>query len=1199
MSLLTEEQRQAIDLRGVAVGVSAAAGSGKTRVLTERFLAELEEVMAGLGHGDGFARRTIQEVGEILHQLVAITFTHRAARELSHRVRRLCEEKLRSDPATVRPWLYLWRILDFARIGTIHNFCSNFLRRHGMQSRIDPGFEVLEDGTAQVLIAQTIDELLQNKLAGLDAEVLELARVLSLESLAEVLIELVNERARWYSPGDVDRLPAEVSRRWVNFFRERRRQLLGQFLDSPCFRTLCEIAEKHTPAANLLKERCQYIRKYASLLRKQLEEELSESEIRECVDCLRENAKVDRVGKKHGWPQEVYDQFRHAAEQVREWCKRLSDLFTVDQQALEQAVEPMRTVLQLAHEAVREYEALKHREASLDFSDLVAGARMLAEQMATADRLEEFAGGIRLLLVDEFQDTDRDQEALLRQLCGPQLATGKLFFVGDVKQSIYRFRRADPTVFANLRKTIPEAGRLALTKNFRSQPGILQFVNAVFADAFGPEYEPLVPTRLQLNAEPVVEFLWAVPDQQVDDRNRRRIPVEELRQAEAELLARRIRRMLDSKEKLVAVRDESGQETLRPVQPGDVAILFRALSDIDIYERALRDWGIDYYLVGGQAFYAQQEIYDLLNLLRAVSDPADAVSLAGVLRSPFFSCDDQVLWWLGRSPAGFVNAFYTGPLPDQLSHQQKEAVLRAREVLCALRELKDRLPVAELIGRALEWTGYDALVLTEFLGERKLANLRKLIELAREFDRPNFLGLDAFILRLSDYVAHQSTESLAPLFWETADVVRLMTVHQAKGLEFPVVIVADIGRGARGPREVVFFSEECGPYVPHGKAPAALTKLVASAEEEENTRELTRLFYVACTRARDYLILSAGLSSLADTKGPWISLLAGKFCLQTGKYLGDDDKDDRPLVKLAPDLAGLAPPEGTREKKLSPAEILEALDSAGEADVVADTRYLAPIPADAYARRAFSFTALAQSREGKFSPVYPEWSPATPLASLSSWGSENEFVDQCAEVPVDELLTESAADEVGPGGVVGLFVHEVLRWVDFRRPENLRKLIEATLARYDKLEEPVDEIEKMIRHFLASPRGVSLAQARKIYQEVPFLLPWPPESQRPQRRYFRGLIDCLYQDAAGRWVILDYKTNHVDENNVAQLAAHYTLQLRLYAMAVESALRIEVAELVLCFLRSGQERQIPWDERARAEVRSFLDRFVAQLDQVA
>ncbi len=552
------------------------------------------------------------------------------------------------------------------------------------------------------------------------------------------------------------------------------------------------------------------------------------------------------------------------------------------------------------------------------------------------------------------------QVDVVKALCGDNHRQGKLFFVGDYKQSIYRFRGADPSVFRKLRNETPPLGKLGLTKNFRSQPAILDFVNALFCEVLGQkdDYERLTPHREQTHPGAAIEFLWALPATPATPRTASRTPMPAIigripttptegkdadsrRRREADWIARRIRRFLDGEydadESPLLIAPKQGDP--RPVQAGDIAILFRALSNVQFYEEALRSYGIDYYLVGGHAFYAQQEIFDLLNLLRALACPTDEISLLGVLRSPFFSLNDETLFWVAQH-GGLSAGIDSGRSPPEIGGEQQARVRFARQVLTDLRKKKDRMPVAALINEAISLTGYDAALLGEFLGERKLANLRKLVNQARTIDQGAMMGLSDFIVQLSEFVVRQPKEPLAATQPEATNVVRLMTIHQAKGLEFPVVIVPDVGWTTQGGHDSIAFDPQLGPLVrmpsEHAQAGALsgfkLHQLLCGDEEAE---EQTRLLYVATTRAADYLILSSSMQSFEKPIGPWLELVAKRFDLESGRLTATLPRGyDAPRIRVTkqrPVTSTTPHSPYTRVDVGSVVDEIEALAAAGRA----------------------------------------------------------------------------------------------------------------------------------------------------------------------------------------------------------------------------------------------------------------------------
>jgi ATP-dependent helicase/nuclease subunit A len=540
---------------------------------------------------------------------------------------------------------------------------------------------------------------------------------------------------------------------------------------------------------------------------------------------------------------------------------------------------------------------------------------------------------------------------------------------------------------------MPHDGRQGLTVNFRSQPALLDFTNALLGRHLA-DYEPLLPHEPQVNPGPCVEFLWSPRDEDAS--------AAESRSGEAEWIASRIAAMV-GREALVV--DREGPGGLRPVRPGDVVLLFRAMSNVHLYEAALRRHGLNYYLVGGRAFFAQQEIYDLLNLLRALENPQDAVSLAGTLRSPFCCASDEALFVLGRHRGGLWAGLQDSATHALLPEGQREPVRRALRHLLRWRGLKDRLPIARLLGEVFADSGYDAATQLEFLGDRKLANLWKLLDLARTFDRSGLFGLAEFLARLGDLVKSQPREEQAATQPENADVVRLMTVHQAKGLEFPAVFVPDLAAAGGGnSRPIAEWDPALGcvarpPADEDGAAfPDFAHRLWQAGTDLEEWEEDIRTLYVACTRARDYLVLSAALPDAYQPAGPWMLTLAERFDLGTGLCLaGDVAPGRRPAVRVHDGLRPPPPPP--------PAVPLGPLASAPLPpfpEAPAPVRGLRPVSAaelerwlqthgTLFAARADGWPAGEGDAEPSRSPteqmlrrVLARWDPATPTAGAAS-----------------------------------------------------------------------------------------------------------------------------------------------------------------------------------------------------------------------
>ncbi len=655
----TDEQRRALETRGVSIALSAGAGCGKTFVLTQRFL----------GH---FQAGTTDALGaEAIGQLVAITFTNAAAREMRDRIRRACYERLRAaDDEEADYWSAIIRSLDTARISTIDSFCSSLLRTHAVEAGLDPQFTLLEAAQSGILLAEFTDDVLRQLLAAHDPTTLDLAEQFGLESLRDMLRLLAGHRDAGQLSSWLSRTPADQVRCWADFHRDEIiPSVMRRVAESEIARQILTFLAQTVPSEPTVQ--AQRLAMLDILQAWQAGTSVS-GDPRADLEMLRDNAKIKKRSPAT-WPSPAdYETFRDVCKELRERViDKVSIALAFDATAALPAAEAGLRVLPLAVRVVERYEQAKRQTASLDFRDLLARAHALLTSPQQAALRRRVADQIHLLMVDEFQDTDPVQVDLIKALCGDGLQAGKLFFVGDYKQSIYRFRGADPHVFRHLRESVPNEGRLPLTLNFRSQPAVLHFVNALFADILGKGYEPLRAHRQQVGKGPAIEFLWALPDEPSDAKE----TADDLRRREADWIARRLRAMIESETPLIwdAAAARLGTPAARAVRPGDVAILFRALSDVAYYEEALRKHGLDYYLVGGHAFYAQQEIFDLTNLLRAVAYPADAISLVGALRSPLFCLADESLLWLSQHPDGLAAGLFADHYPDELTGDQRAA----------------------------------------------------------------------------------------------------------------------------------------------------------------------------------------------------------------------------------------------------------------------------------------------------------------------------------------------------------------------------------------------------------------------------------------------------------------------------------------------------------------------------------------------
>jgi ATP-dependent helicase/nuclease subunit A len=1183
---LTDEQHSAIYNRDVSIGLSAGAGCGKTFVLTRRFLTNLEPSENGRSPS-----------ASPLSRVVAITFTDRAAREMRDRIRAQCGQRLKEcAERDISHWLAILRGLDAARISTIHSFCSGLLRRHAVAAGIDPQFRPLEMEIGQALLRQSVAKTVKRLLETDDPHCFRLLADFGLEPLRRALRKLVIGRATVDAAPFQERSADQFADDWLDrltrVFLPRAAHDVGQ---SPLAALILELLESNEPINPVMQQRRRDLIVGLEALRN------SELPAIERLFELREKAKVHGGGNKSGWDDEApYEVIKNSLERLRRRIDELKEFTELDPQDVKNAAETSAALVSVVEVAAVDFSAAKLEAGVLDFDDLLVKTRDLLRGSPEVRR--EAAESIDALLVDEFQDTDGIQAEIVQALVGGELSTGKLFVVGDSKQSIYRFRGADPSVFDATRNSLPEHGRLPLTRNFRSQPEILNFVNSLFEPVM-PNYERLVPHRAQTSPRPVIEFLFAFPgpEEEVGDDK-----ADELRRREAEWIARRILSLLNDPVPRIPERDpDSKIERLRRVKAGDIAVLFRAMSDSAVYEDVFRRRGIEYYLVGGRAFFAQQEVYDFVNLCTFLNDPADAIALVGVLRSPFFSLsDDTIVAITGVGDISLQQALRQPP-PSSLSESQCEQVGLAARVIEELLEKKDRIPLAELLELTLARTAYDASLLCEFLGRRKVANLRKLIEMARQFDRSGIGTLADFTRRLQEFVSEETVEDLAATHPESSDVVRLMTIHQAKGLEFPAVILADMDRKNKGSYFDAVYHPKFGPLLapprfgtdePHHVA-LRMHQYVEDREDEDESR---RILYVALTRAADHLILSSGLGGDRSVQSLWMRLLSERYDLGTGLPKGD------PYFASTPDdrTGGIA-------RAHAPNAVPEILVHLQQPELIA-------VP-----RSDTKMVRLGQLREiveaGEASPLPPLMGRVRPVHSgpIDLTVSQIEAADALLrgdeplawrrETEIERSLDEAAAPWGEAATLLGSLVHRVIerlpRDASLSRDTiaaDVESVLKSDTGRHVAAVDAASLIRR-VQALVESDLWGEMRSADRCFREIDFLLGWPIEkAPKDQTAIIAGALDCLLLLPSGEWKIIDYKTGRLPDGDPTVLLEHFSIQLVLYAEAVQAMVGRPPASIEIVALEE-QPRRFPlilWDE-FRHPVFERIDAAIQQLSGAA
>ncbi|MCA8987144.1 MAG: UvrD-helicase domain-containing protein [Planctomycetaceae bacterium] len=1101
----TEQQHQAIFTRDVSVALAAGAGCGKTFVLTERFVNEL------IRNPDA----------ETLDQLLAITFTDRAAREMKDRIRERIRIQLRQCPEEeVLRWQSVLRDLETARIQTIHSFCTSTLRRFATELQLDPEFSVLDAPTSATLMYETAERTVEKLLRQKNDDVCVLVLRYGIEETVQLLKLLLLKRFPFREASQQAQTTDELLEVWQRWYRDRfLPALVNDLITNIQKLELMPVVESEMGDAPRWQERRTILLQIWNEIQDSGELTL------DLAKQWREAATIQYVPPKNWSSPDVQETLKAGLKQIRDLLDTCLEVMEFDPIAARHGAELGLCLQRVGQVVLDDYQTRKRQLAALDFDDLLLETRnLLLSNPAVCRALQN---SISFLLLDEFQDTDPVQTQIVRSICGERLPTGGLFLVGDIKQSIYRFRRADPNVFRQLRREIPDQGQLELTKNFRSQQGVLDFVNDLFTVAMGEEYEPL--TSFDENVYPPdekTEFLWSSSELPADASAR------EKRFVEADWIASRIRELLQDETPRIRQKNSAGQVELRSVRAGDITILFRAMSHLAVYEDALKRAGIGYYVVGGRTFFAQQEVYDLVNLCRFLDDDSDDIALVGVLRSPMFGCSDETLYLLRRPDRSLWQSLQSGSYSRIQDRLQLAAVGRAREILIKLLLQREREGIGPLLRNAVAWTGYDAALMTEFLGERKVANLQKLLTMADQFDQLGLLGLTELCDRLIESVTEEAQEELAVTHAEAGDVVRLMTVHQSKGLEFPVVIVADLNPQAHSSRDSLVVHPELGmlvrlPVIQGQKLKNPALMMHHFQEKWEEERESIRLFYVACTRAADLLILSAYWTEEETVKGAWLKLLQQRYRLETGLTAGDPYLGTG--AGIAYDPASLPKIRVIRDR---PAERFE-LDREQTVPLQQWAEYLAESAAETPPAMALPVPPLAVL-PSRISVSELEAIDARLQPVAAARGSSNR----------EQNLTAEQAEQLGN------LVHAAVELGEELEQFSPEQIVDRLAARsWPDLPEEIRQLAcSRLAAFQDSDLAQRLQQGAQVYREIVFAYRWRLKSGAAV--LLSGVVDCLYQDSDGNWHLIDYKTGAVPVRQ-ADLIQKFGIQLFVYQLAMK------------------------------------------------
>lgn len=1182
----TTEQQKVIDLRNRNILVSAAAGSGKTAVLVERIISRLTKDADPID----------------VDELLIVTFTEAAASEMKERVLLAIEKKLSEEPDNV----HLQRqeaLIHNALITTIHSFCLSVIREHFHVIDLDPVFRIGEEGELKLLKKDVMDELLEEEYEKKNPEFLRFVERYATgrddKKMEELILQLY-EFSRSY-PNPTQWLENCVDAYEVESIEELSHSLAGQ-LALENIRRFGKDAIALLEKAILLCEEPDGPYMYLDTLKEEREGWIYFLETEEFPQLYARKKYAEGGKLKANRDKAVSKELAETVKEIRKQTKSLLAEITKNYlyQSPEELVADMTIGKETTAELVRLVEefaemfAEKKRSRNLiDFGDM----EQLALQILTEERegelcpsavAREYQDRFQEIMIDEYQDSNLIQEAILTSVSKAGRGEYNIFMVGDVKQSIYSFRLSRPELFMEKYETYDlqdsKKQRIDLHKNFRSRPEVLESANYVFRQImmkelggitydenaalyFGAEYYKeakgneteilIVDTDLKMGSEEGAE--------------------ETARELEARAIASRIKRLMQEQ----LVTDKRTGE-LRHVQYRDIVILTRSLKGwTDVFTKVLNREGIPTYTGSSEGYFETLEIETILNYLRVLDNPEQDIPLTAVLMSPIVGMTGEELarirsFQKEQSFSRCVKIY----LQNGPEGTIKEKLKRCFEQMDYFREMIPYTAIHELLWNILEKTGYYGIASVMPGGEQRSANIDMLLEKAKSFESTSYKGLFHFVRYIEQLKKYDIDYGEAETMDEQADTVRLMSIHKSKGLEFPIVFVAGMSKRFNktdSTREVLVHSKlgigvDCIDLTHRTKTASFLKRVIQREVQLENMGEELRVLYVAMTRAKEKLILIGSMDniekkvsnyeSLRDWKGEQLS-----FSTISGashyfdwvlpcylRYPGDQSCGYVKILSL---------------EDLVPEEIREEQEAAYTKEMLLDWDTEKVFQAE-----------FRDTLEKQFSYQYPYRAEenmklkftVSELKKRPTIREENEEVLYKEEEVIPLLPKKLQEQDIVTGAARGSAYHKVLELLDYSREYDRESFVQE-MKKFRRNRKISEEIYESVRacdilHFLQTniaKRMHHAALKERLHKEQPFVLGVDaseiyPENTTEETLLIQGIIDVWFEEE-GEIVVLDYKTDHVRKAD--ELKEKYKSQLDYYGDALERLTGKHVKEKII------------------------------------
>lgn len=1226
----TKEQQEVISLRGKNILVSAAAGSGKTAVLVERIITRLTKDACPVD----------------VDRLLIVTYTDAAACEMRERIGAAIAKALEERPGDVR-LKKQEALLHTAKITTIHSFCLSVIREYFHTIDLDPGFRIAEEGELKLLKQDVMRELLEAKYEEGSADFLRFVESFATgredTKLEEIIGQLYEFAGSYPEPeawldgcaavyGGSMEADAPYMRRMMAYIRACLENM-AQDMEAAA-----EVCESTDGPASYTKTVADDREILAPLLAAKTYEELYQAYVllRPWGRLAAQKTETEQEERKKEQVKRLRDGWKKTVGELRD------SFFFQSPEEMRLDMQMCRPVAKMLVELVKEFQkrlAEKKAEKNLiDFRDMEQFALQILTRkedgaLVPSEVAREYQDLFEEVMIDEYQDSNLIQEAILTSVSRVSRGEYNLFMVGDVKQSIYRFRLSRPELFMEKFDTYSttEEGlerRIDLHKNFRSRAEVLEAANAVFRQIMTKKLGKIAyddRAALYVGASypemPGNETEVLVIDTEVDEdeAKERKSGKETAREMEARAVAERIHALMESQK----VWDASAG-AFRPLRYSDIVILTRSLAGwTDVFTQVLNREGIPAFAGSKEGYFSTLEIGWMLDYLRVLDNYRQDLPLSAVLKSPFGACTNEELARVREAYPGlpFCEAVLrcAGVMEDGKEPERRlpeEICGKLRAVFGRLESFRARVPytaIHDLLWEIMTETGYRNYAAAMPGGEQRLANLDMLLTRAKAFEATSYKGLFHFVRYIEQLRKYDVDYGEAGIYDEQTNAVRIMSIHKSKGLEFPVVIAAGMGKrfNTQDIRSSVVLHPELGLGIDavdverRTKCSAILKKVIQTETGLENLGEELRVLYVAMTRAKEKMILTgsvAGAAKKLETygavlrpDGEILPAAAGEklpgeaaFTALTGARTYFD--------WLLPAVCRLPETVPVRARVIRMADLVREETGREEADVLEKDVFLreildeeSPLAGEnpAFAKRLAEQFSYRYSFEGEEQiKLKYTVSELKKRASMSEDGADLGalLVEEEDVIPlIPQFLQE---EEELTGASRGSAYHKLLELLDFAQEYDAESL-QTAVDDFQKEGVLSGEMAACIRipdllHFLGTDVGKRMhraAMAGTLYKEQPFVFGVDakeiyPGSDSEELVLIQGIIDVYFEED-GELVVLDYKTDRVGDGG--ELVEKYQEQLHLYGRALEQMTLKTVKEKVIYSFTLAEE--IPLDRQ--------------------